>query len=427
MNPVWSKRLLGNNTDPKYNFENFACLLCCLASIANYYKRNVDPVALNEELKRIGGYPPGSGEYINGKLQELFPEIKERGVPTPAELTDAQMQEIKSSLDAGHPVVIGVDYNPKTIAFDSHFVILVDYDPNDENNFTIADPLGGRIHSLKDYLSTTVPTARKSIWKYFIFQGEFRSSVDPVEDRPHAVVATPGVPTPGSALPENYGAIIKQSGNWETIARKFFPNDAPENITPEMIDAKMKEHPYVRVETKEVEKIVEKVVQGDGSQNKNWEDLVLYLERDPHNTSFEDVKRVIAGYKSRETDFAGKAKEANDKVSKREAEIHNLTEQISILKAEVTSQAKLHKAQIDSLKKATPSFDALIRQYDTIIAELKKQYDPKVSELQQLRIDLAVKNGETIEIRSTGSTGSGILLPIGAIARGLRNWLSLKW
>lgn len=420
----WAKKLLGNNTDPKYNFENWACLVSSFATLARYYGKDVNPLTLNDMLKQVGGFPQGSGEYINGKFHEVFPDIEERPVPTPGDLTDEQINEIKQSIDAGHPVIVGIDYNPKTIAFDSHFVIITGYDANDENNFTIADPLGGRVHSLKDYLSPSVPTARKSIWKYFLFKAALK---DARVEKPVVTETLDAIPSP---LPDNYGTIVKQSARFEELARKYFPSDAPENIEVSALIEKLEANPQIQIKEviKEVpvEKIVEKVVESPGSQNKHWEDLSLYLEKDPHSTTFDDVKRVIAGYKSRETDFAGQAKKANELVATRDAEIKNLNDQISILKTEVTTQAKLHRSQIDTLKKATPSFDAITRQYEGIIEEGKKRFDTTFSELKDARVELAIKANEGSVVKPV-YTQKTLSIPFSGILNGVKSWLQLKW
>jgi hypothetical protein len=428
MDPSWAKQLLGNNTEAQFNFENYGCLASSLATVALYYGKPVNPETLNESLKKINGFSVDSGEYNNGKFHELFPDIAEIAVPTPDLLTDEQMGQIKAALDAGNPVVAGIDYNPKTLAFDSHFVTLVDYDPADENNFTIADSLGGRIHSLKDYLSATVPTARQSIWKYFILKGSVPNN-KPVEQA--------AAQAPSSALPENYPTIINQSTKWEEFSRKYFPNDAPSNITPDMIAKKLAENPLIKVETKEVEKIVEvpgktveviKEVPAAGSENEKWGQVVEYLElkKSPVDATVEDVRRVIAGVKSRETDWTKQATTALELVQTKNAEIRNLTDELGKVQKEVSAQAKINKAQIDALKQATPNFDKLVRQYETVIGDLKKHADDKFGELKEARIQLAVKNASTLEVKDLQSSRS-FSFPIKGIIDTVKNWVRLNW
>jgi len=167
----WANDILGFNSDPKYNFYNYACLLCSIASMCKYFSKDTDPISLNSKLKDVKGFAPGGGLYNWGSINKVFPNITESKTDTPDLLTDGQVGEIKSSLDSGLVVGIELDYNPRTVENDMHFVLIVDYNPSDENDFTIADPLGGKTHSLKDYLGWFKPSARKTIARYIIWTG----------------------------------------------------------------------------------------------------------------------------------------------------------------------------------------------------------------------------------------------------------------
>lgn len=170
----WAQILLGFNTQLPYNFYNFACLICCLAMLARYYGKDFDPPKINESFKSMGAdkaFGRGTGNYVHGGFNKLFGDISERNIKTPSLLTDAQIGEIKSSIDMGHPVMIQLDVNPRTVEADQHFVLIIGYDPNDENNFTIADPIGGKIRSVKDYLGWFRPNVRKTIEQYSLFVG----------------------------------------------------------------------------------------------------------------------------------------------------------------------------------------------------------------------------------------------------------------
>lgn len=171
----WSNLLLGFNTQLPYNFYNFACLICCLAMVAQYYGKDWNPIKINEDLKKMGaglGFAAGSGNYIPGGFNRLFGDITETRTLTPSRMTDQQIGEIKSSIDAGHPVMIQIDVNPRTVQNDTHFVLITGYNPGEENDFTIADPLGGKIRSLKDYLGWFFPNARDTIFQYTRYTGK---------------------------------------------------------------------------------------------------------------------------------------------------------------------------------------------------------------------------------------------------------------
>src|SRR6185369_1295844 len=111
----WAKKLLGFNSNPEFNFYNYACLVSSLANVAQYYGKDETPVTIDQKLKDIKGYPPGSGEYIWGSFSRIFSDIKETKIETPNKLTDDQIGQIKSALDKGFPVMVQIDVNPKTV------------------------------------------------------------------------------------------------------------------------------------------------------------------------------------------------------------------------------------------------------------------------------------------------------------------------
>ncbi len=171
----WASILLGFNVDPAYNIYNYGCLDSDLATICRAFGFDETPATINEKLVALGadkGFQKGGGNYVWGAISKLHKEIKE-SLTNIGEvlLSDAQMGEIKSALDAGNPVMLQIDYNPQTVKNDTHYVIAVDYNPNDENDITVADPLGGGTVSLKKYLGWLVPNARRTIFQYVIYQG----------------------------------------------------------------------------------------------------------------------------------------------------------------------------------------------------------------------------------------------------------------
>ena len=170
MDSRWGNVFLGFNTQAPYNIYNYGCLISCLAMICKYYGKDETPLSINDKLKKINGFVNG-GNYVPDAIEKIYKDITETRVTTPAPLTDFQMNEIRNALDNGFPVMVEIDYNPKTVDNDMHFVLITDYNKNDENDFTIADPLGGTIKSLKSYLGWFRPSARKTINQYYIYKG----------------------------------------------------------------------------------------------------------------------------------------------------------------------------------------------------------------------------------------------------------------
>ncbi len=143
--------------------------------LAKYYGKDWDVAKINADFIKMGAgvaFQANSGNYIPGGFNKLFGDISENRTMTPARLTDQQIGEIRSSIDDGHPVMIQIDVNPRTVENDTHFVLIIGYNPADENDFTIADPLGGKIRSLKDYLGWYFPNARDTIFQYTRYVGK---------------------------------------------------------------------------------------------------------------------------------------------------------------------------------------------------------------------------------------------------------------
>ena len=173
----WANIPLGFNTDSKYNIKNYGCLLSCLAMGLCYYDYNTDPEDLNSRLKKVGGFY-GGGNYVWGSVEKITDKMKEAlvriGDINPA--SDEQVNQIKTALDNGYPVILHIDYDPKTVADDQHWVLAIGYNPNDENDITIVDPLGGTIKSLKSYLGWFRPSLRRTLIDYCILVGKVTAS-----------------------------------------------------------------------------------------------------------------------------------------------------------------------------------------------------------------------------------------------------------
>jgi len=176
----WANILLGFNTNSTFNIKNYGCLISCLAMGLCYYDYNTDPEDLNNKLKKVGGFAIYSlnifcgGNYVWHSVEKITDKMKETLVRVgdiyPA--TDDHIKQIKNALDDGYPVILHIDYNPKTGADDQHWVLAVGYNPSDENDVTIVDPLGGTIKSLKSYLGWFRPSLRRTLIDYCILTGK---------------------------------------------------------------------------------------------------------------------------------------------------------------------------------------------------------------------------------------------------------------
>lgn len=165
----WKNILLGFNTDSKYTIGNYGCLITCLAMVSSYYGEENTPLEINDKLKAKNGFV-SDGLYIWNAIEKIL-DIKENSFVTPTLLTDIQMNDIKTQIDNGYPVMLCIDAVPSTSALDMHFVLATAYNPSDENDFTIVDPWDGQEKSLKKYLGFLKPSARKTIERYTVYIG----------------------------------------------------------------------------------------------------------------------------------------------------------------------------------------------------------------------------------------------------------------
>jgi hypothetical protein len=165
--PKWENQRLGTSNT---TIGSYGCLVTCLAMISTYYGHEETPPTMNEKLIQHNGFANGN-LYCWETLHQIYPDIEESKRNTNYLLNDSDIVQIKQNLNQGYPVIIRIDHNPDSPALDSHYVVFVDYDENDEDNFTIADPWTGNTRSLKDYLRAHKPTARDTIEQIATYHG----------------------------------------------------------------------------------------------------------------------------------------------------------------------------------------------------------------------------------------------------------------
>ena len=304
----WSSDLLGFNTDSKYNMYNYGCLVTSMAMVCKYYGKDVNPSDINKKLKEKQGFVSG-GLYVWGSLSKVFSDISESKIDTPSALNDGQLNEIKGAMDSGYPVVFQLDYNPKTVANDTHYVVGIGYDSSDINNFTIADAIDGKIKSIKDYLGWLRPSVKETVYQYIIYKGK--------------------VPTPYE----------------DTTSSIYVEND---------------------------------VYSGLVGNSEKWESLVEYLEIgiSAGKVSFDDVKKVIAGLKSRNTDIQNQLTLCQSELKNKEEQVERLEEQLKIESASKDTISKM-QVQIDTLAKEKGTLNNNIAELEVEIKSLKA----KISDL----------------------------------------------
>jgi uncharacterized protein YvpB len=139
--PRWASKLIKAGV----SIGDYGCLASCQSMVVNYYGMNETPEELVGKINAKNGYT-SDGSYYWGKAVEVYKDIdlKEKYKRTNYVLTDTDINAIKGAIDQGYPVMVWLDYNPKTVKSDMHFVLIIGYNPSDENDFTIADVNQGR-------------------------------------------------------------------------------------------------------------------------------------------------------------------------------------------------------------------------------------------------------------------------------------------
>jgi hypothetical protein len=140
---------------------------------------------------------------------------------------------------------------------------------------------------------------------------------------------------------------------------------------------------FIQVQIKDWEKVL--------SNSLICDDVYKYVELsgDPAKASFEEVQRVIGGFKSRSTDL-------QNKLTTAETEVKNRTEQVGRLKERLLETAKLHNEELTKLKTASKGIEEIRGLYEARVKVLEGQLDvcgvekgklaQKIAELQQEEI-----------------------------------------
>lgn len=350
----WGNLFLGFNTQLPYNFYNYACLITCLAMVAKYYGKNDTPVTVNDFLKALkpAGFVSG-GNYVWGSFNRQYGDIKEERIVTPAALTDVQMGEIKTALENGYPVMLHIDVNPKTVINDMHFVLAIAYNPNDENDITIADPIGGRVHSLKDYLGWFKPNARNTIEGYIIYKG-------------NVPAITPSCLVPNTAeWRKTYEDLVHGSGEWEKTVAEYKPGNDPKTTQFEdvrsvvsgyksratdlekQVNSKNTDLEKANVEIENQKDKVANVQAECQRQLKLKDDQITAL-----NGASKNIEKLEGQYRGTITDLEAKLKDAQKAGGLKDLEIAELKKQLEQAKAggKVTIDKNLIQALLDFLQ-----------------------------------------------------------------------------
>ena len=194
----WRNKTLGT----KGTIGNYGCLLTSLAMLSSYYGFIENPDTLNEKIKELKnpvGYVNGN-LYVWGSLSRIHPQLSfKKRVETPNLLTEAQMNQIRNSIDCGHPVIIQIDFVPTTSALDEHWIMVYGYD---EDDFFVIDAWDGKEKRITDWEISP----QKMIWAYILKEGPIIASTQNGE----CESITDFLVSVGYTQPEAYLEVIQE-------------------------------------------------------------------------------------------------------------------------------------------------------------------------------------------------------------------------
>ena len=129
--PRWKGKLLG--TDRESTIGSYGCLLTSMSMVCSVYGFDISPEQLNDKMRAVGAFqgafvmPVFIGKAVPGMRQVNYIECPAQPAP---------LAEIDSSLAAGKPVIVEVDYSPKS-GLQNHWVVLIARKGDD---YVIQDP-----------------------------------------------------------------------------------------------------------------------------------------------------------------------------------------------------------------------------------------------------------------------------------------------
>lgn len=131
--PRWKTTLLG--FDKSSTIGGYGCLLTSFTMVATHYgAADLTPAKLNDMMKAVGGFEPGTAYIIGGMLGSVVPGFsvdyrQAHGVPAP--LTD-----IDVAIADNRPVIIEVDWSPNP-GLQTHYMVAYAKDGTD---YLVYDP-----------------------------------------------------------------------------------------------------------------------------------------------------------------------------------------------------------------------------------------------------------------------------------------------
>ena len=162
IDPRWRNVFLGESRT--LTLGTHGCVVCCLAMLLNGIGYNVDPVRVNEDMRRARAFLPGTGRAIWARVNNAYPLLKYAYQV----FYDKRAADIKfiGSLADLLPVLVELVLNNQ----DVHWVLAV---RRDVNGLLVHDPLLPPANQKRDYLHVLRPNARiRRIVVYDVIRAE---------------------------------------------------------------------------------------------------------------------------------------------------------------------------------------------------------------------------------------------------------------
>ena len=129
--PRWKLKRVGTGT---LTFGSVGCVICAVADLLNYYGYQVTPDQLNDALVANNGF--ADQNLLKWEVvTKIYPNVKwEKRVDerNRYDLVDEYLSQKK-------PVIGCIDYDPKTLVLDQHFIVFKEKDS--AGNYLIHDPM----------------------------------------------------------------------------------------------------------------------------------------------------------------------------------------------------------------------------------------------------------------------------------------------
>lgn len=129
----------------------YGCLMTDATMALNYFKGlDETPLTVNQRMTQNGGFVNSKGQptptapdanlFVWGVFASLYGLKYSGQFSNTKPLTTEQMNQIKSQIDKGYPVLLQIDTIPATSGLDEHWILAIDYDGDD---FIVQDPWDG--------------------------------------------------------------------------------------------------------------------------------------------------------------------------------------------------------------------------------------------------------------------------------------------